>query len=141
MYIYGFLEETPGSVRVSDSERERASKRVSKSVSMQRVEQLNSVLNSPALRRGQLSPDLRQKEAQSVCLFIEFGSFLSLVLEVCPKGCNVAGCRRILDLCFKFGCSTSIHLLYRSVSLLFFSSPLVVFPAFMCCSDRVLGSR
>lgn len=54
------------SVLVSDSERERACEHVSKSVSMQRVEQLNSVLNFPALRRGQLSPDLRHKVGQSL---------------------------------------------------------------------------
>ncbi len=82
------------SARVRQQERERASKHVSKSVSMQRVEQLNSVLNSPALRGGQLSPDLRQ----SICLFIQFGSFLYFVVDVCPKGCNVAGSLRILDL-------------------------------------------
>lgn len=42
------------SVRVSPAARERDREHVSKSVSMQCVEQLNFVLNSPALRRGQL---------------------------------------------------------------------------------------
>lgn len=81
------------SVRVSQTARERASEHVSKSVSMQRVEQLNSVLNSPALRRGQLSP----KTTIFVCSF----NFLSFVVDVCPRGCNVARSLRILDLFLK----------------------------------------
>lgn len=148
--IYGFLEETLGSVytlcvcvcqAVWERERAQASKHVSNSLSMQRVEQLNSILNSPALWRGRLLPDLRQKKREYLFVrsFILVLFFL-FVLDVRPEGCYVRGPLGILDLFLKFGFKTSIQFLYRSLPLLVSFSPPVVFPAFMCCCDHDLES-
>lgn len=88
------------SVRVSDGERERASKHVSKSVSMQRVEQLNSVLNPRAPRRGQLSPVLRQKERQPSFFLPSLSNrlFVRLIL-IFPSFCS--GCLPHRMSCFR----------------------------------------
>lgn len=73
---------------------ERTSEHVSKSVSMQHVEQLNS----SALGKGQLAKSVIKGETTLVflssindlfvrLLFIWF-FFLSFVLDACPKGCK-----------------------------------------------------
>lgn len=94
------------SVRVSDSERERVREHVSKSVSMQRVEQLNSALDPLAFRRGKLAPNRRQRKRQTLFSLSSLATLLFFVhlilvffsLDVCPNGFNVLKFLRILDL-------------------------------------------
>lgn len=105
MCIYGFLEETEGSVFAQcacQSARASRAEHVSKTVSMQRVEQLNSVFNSPGFRGGQLSLNLRQEKRHSALLFTFFftecGVKPLFALDSCFKGCNVADFLRNLDI-------------------------------------------
>lgn len=81
-------------VCVCQAEGEKTYKKACESVCMQRVEQLNSILNSPELQKRTISPDRRRKQRQP----IYFAPFLYFILDNYLNGCNVVESFRILDL-------------------------------------------